>query len=110
MINAKKEKSEVEKVEDLLEDTEGKEEEILEKVHKFEVSKKDADIEKMITEARQKVLKFKESLPPPPPPTITLEDYFFPELQSKKGGCMWRYSQQTGKTKKADPALLFYFY
>lgn len=68
MINSKRETTDLDKMEELLEDTEGKEEEVLEKVQKFEVGKKDADLEKIISDARARVLKFKESLPPPSPP------------------------------------------
>jgi len=88
VVNVKKERGsvdEIEKIEELLENTEGeKSEEILEKVNKFEVSKKDSDLEKMINDAKASVLKFHESLPPPPPTKITFEEYFYPELQEKK--------------------------
>jgi len=45
----------------------------------------------MITDARESVLKFRESLPPPAPPSISFEQYFFPELNIEAPKCIFSF-------------------
>jgi len=113
MINSKREVTDLDKVEEMIEESEGKEEELLEKVQKFEVGKKDADLEKMITDARARVLKFKESLPPPPAPTISFDQYFQPETLKRSNSSsisLASFTKTLGFDKdepEDEPGLLF---